>query len=448
MENNTEVMSKEQFIYNQGFGYYTIPFTIKSQKYNAFNKHINSLISHGEGSILADSDRFKACRYVFSYIKEIYKSNNYFTIDLPTLEKRVGCEDLFINLFPFKAPNTNKRFPATLEEISLLIFGKSKGYILFKVNYNDMSLTQIETFSYYFRHIANSTKNNSTFAKICCFILGVKDYENFKASREDLTTPFYYLSFSETYICDVLQLVCHKIESSEKVRNDHLVCLGRGYRSPQDTIDDYVGNSNYDMRFSPRPNITWVGSPNTLTCLLEAENFSSKVLTKNIENDHLCLFLTLQNQRHTLLSLMTDMVIFKNKPHKLLQIQKKLNDFKLAESFKTVSNEYSYQNIYEQMYNILDIDELMSDISDISTHAEEQKEKNIEKLFKIFTIAASVETLYNIFSVLVPLVVSYIKNQEAPADFFTQIGTLSGCILSIILLAILFTIIPKITKRK
>lgn len=448
MENNNELMSKELFVYNQSFGYYTIPFTIKSKKYNTFNKHINSLTSHSEESILADSERFKACRYVFSYIKEIYKSNEYFTIDISALEKKMDCEDIFTNLFPLKARNSEVRFPATLEEISILILGKTKGYILFKVNYNEMSLTQIETFSYYFRHIVNSTKNNSTFAKICCFILGVKDYENFKASKEDLTTPFYYLSFSETYVCDVLQLVCQKIENPEKDKNSHLVCLGRGYANLQETTEKYVENSNYDMRFSPKPNVTWVGSPNTLTCLLEADDFSSKFLTKNIENDHLCLFLALQNQRHTLLSLMTDMVIFKNQSRKLLQIQKKLNAFKLAESFKTVSNEYSYQNIYEQMYNILDIDNLIADISDISTHAAEQKEKNIEKLFKIFTIAASVETLYNIFSVLVPLIVSYLETNKIPENFFTEIGTLSGCIISVILLSVLFITIPKITKRK
>ena len=448
MENKNEAMLKEQFIYNHSFGYYAIPFTIKSKKYKPFNEHIKSLISHSGESVLADSERFKACRYVFSYIKEIYKSNNYFTIDLPALEEKMGSEELFSKLFPLKARNSTERFPATLEEISILVFGKTKGYILFKVNYNDMSLTQIETFSYFFRHIANSTKNNSTFAEICCFILGVKDYENFKASKEDLTTPFYYLSFSETYVCDVLQLVCRKLEDTEKDKNAHLVCLGRGYSNLQETTEKYVDNSNYDMRFSPKPNITWVGSPNTLTCLLESEEFSSKHLTKNIENDYLCLFLTLQNQRHTLLSLMTDMVIFKNQSRKLLQIQKKLNDFKLTESFKTVSNEYSYQNIYEQMYMILDIDNLMADISDISTHAEEQKEKNIEKLFKIFTIAASVETLYNIFSVLVPIIVSYIETNKMPEDFYTELGTLSGCVISVILLSIVFITIPKITKRK
>lgn len=448
MGNRNDIMPKEQFTYNRSFGYYTIPFTIKSKKYKAFNKHINMLISHSEKSISADSERFKACRYVFSYIKEIYKSNKYFTFDIPALEREMNCGDVFAGLFPLKAKNTAERFSATLEEISVLIFGKTKGYILFKVNYNEMSLTEIETFSYYFRHIANSTKNNSTFAEICCFILGVKDYENFKASREDLTTPFYYLSFSETYVCDVLQLVCQKIEGTEKTRNAHLVCLGRGYGNPQDTADDYVGNSNYDMSFSPKPNAIWVGSPNTLTCLLEAEDFSSKFLTKNIENDYLCLFLTLQNQRHTLLSLMTDMVIFKNKPRKLLQIQKKLNDFKLAESFKTVSDEYSYQNIYEQMYNILDIDNLMVDISDISMHAADQKEKNIENLFKIFTIAASVETLYNIFYVLVPIIVSYIETDKMPESFFLELGTLSGCVISVILLLLLFITLPKITKRK
>lgn len=447
MENsNIGFTSKENFIYNKSFGYYAIPFIINKNK--AFIKHINSIISHSENDVLADRERFKSCRYVFSYIKEIYKSNDFYRIDPDILLNKMGDKSLIDKLFPFESIQEKKRFPATLDEISILIFGKTKGYLLFKVNYNQMTLEQIETFAYYFKRIANSTKNNSTFAQLCCFILGVNDFTHFKTSKNNLTTPFYYLSFPETFVCDTLQLVCHKIEDSNKNRIAHLVCLGRGYGNPQNTTDDYVQNSNYDMQFSPKLNQTWIGSPNTLTCLLESEDFSTKFLTTNIENDYLCLFLTLQNQRHTLLSLTTDMVTFKNNPRKLLKIQEEVNSFKLSESFKTVSNEYSYQNIYEQMYNILDIDNLISDISDISTNAAEQKEKNISKLFKIFTLAASVETLYNIFSVLVPLIVSYIETKEMPENFFTHIGTLSGCLLSIILLSIFFILIPKITKRK
>ena len=100
------------------------------------------------------------------------------------------------------------------------------------------------------------------------------------------------------------------------------------------------------------------------------------------------------------------------------------------------------------MYNILDIDNLIEDINDISTHAAEQKEHNIERLFKIFTAAATIETLYNILAVLVPLLVDWTKTGEMPLLFPTQIGTLALCVLTVLLLSILFILTPKLLKNK
>ena len=509
MENNKNAATvNDGFKHNKSFGYFSIPFTINKSKYKALTKHIDTIAdktiekpsadnknnsnssqinnpqstacstnkpqndktivnnspdnsatntataktpkddSNKNKKASTSNTRFDSCRYIFSYITQIFKSNNYYKIDIEALKKEMNNKDIFDKLFPLKSTEPAIRFPAKCEEISIFILDKCKGYLIFKIDYNNMTLEDIEPFSYYFRHIVNSTKNNSTFAEIACFILGVRKFESFERTKEDLTTPFYYLHLPQTYICDVLQLVCNKMDYTDEMKNAHYVTLGRGYQTAESTINDYIEKSKYDMLFSPRPNVTWIGNPSTLTCLIKADDDSTKHSTSNLQNDYLCLFLTLLNQRHTLLSFMTDMVRYKNDSGKLLKIQDKLNAFKLAESFKTVSNEYAYQNIYDRMYAILDIDTLMADINDISTHAAEQKENNIEKLFKIFTVAASIETLYNIFSVLVPLIFSYIVNDQRPDNFFTEIGTLSGCVASVIILAIIFTIAPKIIKRK
>ena len=308
-----------------------------------------------------------------------------------------------------------------------------------------MSLTQIECFSYYFRHIANSTRSDSSFSRLACFILGIKDYENYKEYKDDLTKVFPYISLKESYNCDVLQLVCRELPQN---RDSHLVCLGRGYQCTGAAADGYIESSDHDLKFSSNKFSTWVGSPNTMTCILENENRFTRFTQANIENDYLCLFLTLQNQRHTLLSMMTEMVNKKNNPHKLTKLQDTLDMFKLAESFKTVSNEYTYQNIYEQMYDILDINKLVEDLNDVTVHAAEHKQRNIEVLFGIFTVIASVETFYNIFIVLFPLISEAKKAEILSPDLFMEIKVVVSCVVASLMLVLVCIAVPRFIKRK
>ncbi|MBR3780959.1 MAG: hypothetical protein IKK63_07160 [Clostridia bacterium] len=380
-------------VHNESIGYFIIPFRINPRRYKDFKKHIEYLSVNGKAS---DKNRFEKCRYLFSSITDIYKNADYFQIDNEKLKSSMeNGSDMWDKILPLKALNSKARYDAEVEEISALIPDKSKGYLLFKVNYLDMKLTQIESFTYFFRHIANSTRNNSSFARIACYLLGIEDYENFEQRKNDMTQPFCYLSSTTGYICDVLQLVCRKITDK---REEHLACLGRGYQNVGATANNYTNNSNYDIEFSSNKFSIWVGSPNTLTCVLEEDNDFTSHVQANIENDYLCLYLTLQNQRHTLLTYMEDMVNNRNKPHELIKIYQSLNKFKIAESFKTVSNEYAFQNIYEHMYKILDIDKLMEDINDVSANAAEQKSKKIESVFGVFAIVSAIETFYNLFT--------------------------------------------------
>ena len=377
---------------NKSIGYFIIPFRINAHKYKGFIKHLEYLSVNSKAS---DENCFRNCRYLFSSITDIYNNAEYFSVDIEKLKRRIeNGNEAWDKILPLKAIDSTVRYNAKVEEISALILDKSKGYLLFKVDYLNMKLSQIESFTYFFRHIVNSTRNDSSFARIACFILGVENYETFKQSKNDMTHPFCYISSTPGYICDVLQLVCCKITDK---REEHLACLGRGYLNTETTVNNYINNSDYDMEFSSNKFSTWVGSPNSLTCVLEEENDFTSYTQSNIENDYLCLYLTLQNQRHTLLSFMEDMVNNRNKPNKLVKIYQALNKFKIAESFKTVSNEYAYQNIYEHMYEILDIDKLTEDINDVSANAAEQKNKKIESVFGVFAIVSAIETFYNLF---------------------------------------------------
>ncbi len=443
MVKQAESSNKTCIMYNDSIGYYIVPFKIKKHKYSALKKHLAKLSAKDND---ASENRFRNCRYIFNSIRDIYKSCSYFKIDFYLLRaEMVDGEMAFNKIIPFESADEGKRFSARVDEISAFVMGKSKGYLIFKINYCDMTLEQIESFTYFFRHIANSTPFDSTFAQVSCHILGVKDHKDFKEDKNDFVSLFYYMPLKNTYVCDVLQLICRKIP--ENSRDSHLICLGRGYKDLGMTENSYIKDSRHDMELKSNKYTTWIGSPGILTCVLEEDNNFTRYTQSNIENDHLCLYLTLQNQRHTLLYFMTDAVKDKKKSGKLIKAQRKLNDFKLAESFKVVSNEYSYQNIYEKMYEILDIDKLAEDISDVSANASEQKNKNIERLFSIFTVIAAIETFYNIFGVLVPLIADA-RYGDMAEDFWLQIIIAVVCVGVSLLLTILCLFIPKLWQKR
>ncbi len=443
MVKHAENLNQPNVMYNDSIGYYIVPFKINKHKYSALKKHLTKFSAEDND---VSENRFRNCRYVFKSIRDIYQGCDYFKIDFNLLKaEMVDGETTFEKILPLESADEGRRFAARVDEISAFLTNKAKGYLVFKINYCDMTLEQIESFAYFFRHIANSTPFNSTFAQVSCHILGVKDYEDFKKDKNDFVSLFYYMPFKNTYVCDVLQLICRKIPESS--RESHLICLGRGYKDLGMTENNYIKDSRHDMELKSNKYATWVGSPGVLTCVLEEENNFTRYTQSNVENDHLCLYLTLQNQRHTLLYFMTDAVNNQKRPGKLIKAQRKLNDFKLAESFKVVSNEYSYQNIYDKMYAILDIDKLTEDISDVSANASEQKNKNIERLFSIFTVIAAIETFYNIFGVLVPMIVDA-RCGDIAEDFWLQIIIVVVCVGVSLLLTILCLFIPKLWHKR
>ena len=71
-------------------------------------------------------------------------------------------------------------------------------------------------------------------------------------------------------------------------------------------------------------------------------------------------------------------------------VENQLNDFKIKYSFKAISNELTYQNIYNKMLNALDIKSLIYDVEDASERirandrkADEKREKTTNNMLFI-----------------------------------------------------------------
>jgi hypothetical protein len=96
-----------------------------------------------------------------------------------------------------------------------------------------------------------------------------------------------------------------------------------------------------------------------------------------MKNDYLAMYLFLLNQRYSLMYLLSELTKTTDSK-KLDEIEDMLNNFKVCFSFKIVSNEMVYQNLYNKMYNVLGIDKLIDDVQDASERLEIKARKEDE----------------------------------------------------------------------
>lgn len=61
------------------------------------------------------------------------------------------------------------------------------------------------------------------------------------------------------------------------------------------------------------------------------------------------------------------------------RVENQLNDFKIKYSFKAVSNELMYQNLYNKMLDVLDISSLIADVEDASERIKSADRESDEK---------------------------------------------------------------------
>lgn len=411
--------------YPTSFGYFVVPFLVND--YKSLKKQFES-VSYDNCECKTDANDFQ---YLFSHIKRIFTENDYYEINVNNiLDKLNGRTVAFRgeNITLDKL-NENIIFPedmknkAVLQQASVYIIEKSEGFLLFKINYENMTNSEILRFTYNFSRIGRSVENPASYKATTLFslvvaeILGVEDYKLLSNNNRDLSTPFYYISQRDNFICPVLQLVKRDFaDVTDSEFRKFCYSLGRGYINTEGFSEERIKNSGeIDMIFEPTESINWFGNQRNLVCVCDSSvknDSQSKYISNNVCQNYLYLYLTLLNQRFTLLTYMTQLVEFKNEQKKLIEINEKLARFRLIESFKIVSDEYTPQTIYSNMYRILDIDDLMNDINEISLKVKEQKGRNIENLFKWFTIISALATFYKIFDVLCPFIINSLKSPK------------------------------------
>ncbi len=101
------------------------------------------------------------------------------------------------------------------------------------------------------------------------------------------------------------------------------------------------------------------------------------------------------HERQALFYYNSVILLAKNKSSKLFDIKKNLINFRMNYSYKVISDEFSYQNLYNYMYQSFGLQDLNSDIQDIIDRATEHQ-KNIHE--NSTNTALAILALFGVFS--------------------------------------------------
>ena len=254
----------------------------------------------------------------------------------------------------------------SLASVAVNCFSTGVGFIEFYVEYGDLPIECIIDFHYHFKsrryHKKDAERPN-------LYLLAQQLIpEHLKAEL------FFYASSEVKHDCICytgLKLPQSLLRSEQSKR--HLYWMGRSYNTgfiyDEENFSEDI--SRYDFRYSPYQADKWSGSQEALTNLnYESEDPKQDYFLNNHKYDHLSndyhfLFLIILNQRFAAIRYLEQIV--ESREHdseQIMELNQKIVRLQTVFTLRVISNDMLCQNVYSRMYDIMDIDNLMTDLKD------------------------------------------------------------------------------------
>lgn len=177
----------------------------------------------------------------------------------------------------------------------------------------------------------------------------------------------------------------------------YLYCLSNSLH----TGINYDKASDLGVEYSSFAKQRWNISTNGVSShtLINEENrdFVLKAFKRNADMDYFIIFILTLHGREIMLEYNHFAILERDKVKKLIKLKKDLLEADILYSFNTVSIEASYQEFYNHLSNVFNLDSLRSDIRDVIENVESQTIDNKDR--KINTILTAL-SLLAVFSVL------------------------------------------------
>ena len=364
-------------------------------------------------------------RYLLPYAVRIAKNPELFrAFDLKK-------EDI-PNIYTFER-EINLKKTIQIESVRLCCFSTGIGFIEFHINFEGLSVEQITNFAYTFKKATRMNGMALPDKKVSLYN-GAKSLLPFDSDVEIFFTasaPFKYECLTFHY----LQL--NADYNDEIVAQRRLSLLKRSYN----TSFDVGSESDFDMIYKPYANDHWGGSTEGLVNISydnnpQNENYYFHTLKENhLEIDYYFMYLLLLNQRFSAIQYISDIAECSDTDKKKTETtNKKIIRLKTIFSFKIISDDQIFQNVYSKMYNVLDIDCLLEDIRDNENQLEliqNLSSAKAEKRSSQFLMGIS---LLSLFSALIDAS-SYFDRISFLRPIATILGTVSTVFVIIFCIA-------------
>lgn len=278
----------------------------------------------------------------------------------------------------------------TIQDIRVSCFSTGIGFLEIWVSYNQMWIEEILNFIYRFKRTTYDEfgKLEVTLQDAVGRILPADLYRN----------TFFYCIDRLKYDCRCLHMIrldrVNYPEVQDQKRFTYL--LERCYKRTFAYDEDRVKESPYDMLYMPYDNDFWGGSQEGLAnvCIEFGDYYKDLFLNtykqQQLEQDYHFLYLLLLNQKYAAISYVDSIANLKDlyqltdpeEQKKLHELNQKTVVLRTDFSFRLVSDDMIFQNVYSRMYEIMDIDALLGDIRDNDEQMRiliEEEEKQAEK---------------------------------------------------------------------
>lgn len=325
-------------------------------------------------------------------------------------------------------------------EVLFSCFATGIGFLEFKVEYGKLSADCIADFSSYFKSMRHRVESEN---------LNFYDLAKSLLPSAPAAELFFHCASELKYECLCYHMVKLPAAENSKEKSDRLLFLfGRGY-STGFTSDSTstTDKSRYDFQYQPYHHDKWCGSQEAFANLnYESDNpgqdmFLNEYKYTHLTKDYHFLYLMILNQRFAAISYLDEMVSLayekKTGSRKIKQLNKRIINLKTVYSMRIISNDMLYQNVYSRLYDIMEIDALLSDLQDDEQQAEirnSEASSRYERLTQALLLAISV---LSVFSALIDAAQYFALFPHFPGvPYLASLITIAIVMIVVILLCI------------
>ncbi len=329
---------------------------------------------------------------------------------------------------------SQKSTAVKLLDVRFSCFSTDIGFLEFRISYGDMSLYEIADFAYEFKKAKKS---------------GMYETAKKLAALTGEEKIFFTSTVDFKYECMCFHMIMAE-GVPEKELEAGLNLLKRTYSSG--FADGRNSENDPDMIYRPYAYDNWAGSQEGLVNIVtdagpgntQANFYLKNYLYENLTSDYRMLYLLLLDQRFCALKCIADIASTDDKETKRLEhLEKMIIRLKTEFSFRVLSDDMQYQNIYSMMYEILNIDSLLTDIHENESRMAALKSAEMAKTESITNLVLFCLSILSVFSALIDAA-SYFDRFE----HLTEISTVLSIFGAVVLPCAVFVVIFAKRKRK